>query len=175
MRFKDIPQFTPDGNYEITVEMRNLEQTIDDYIENYDLELNPDFQRGNVWTKQQQIAWLEFFFKGGKTSRVVYFNCPEWALNLAPDSDIKNMCCVDGLQRLTALLGFLHNEIPVFGYYFKDFEDRLGHDYWIRININSLQYRKDVLKWYLDMNSGGTVHSDTELDRVKKLYDEASH
>lgn len=174
MKFADIPQFTKDGNYEITVELRDLEKTLEGYKRDYNLELNPDFQRGNVWTREQQIAWLEFLFKGGKTSRVIYFNCPDWALNISPDRDIESMCCVDGLQRLTAILGFMHNEIPIFGTYFKDFEDRLGHDYYVRININSLQTRKDVLKWYLDMNSGGTVHSTEEIERVKKLLDEAS-
>ena len=174
MKFSDIPQLTKDGNYEITAELRDLENILDGYKQDYNLELNPDFQRGNVWTKDQQIAWLEFLFRGGKTSRVVYFNCPDWALDVSPDRDIENMYCVDGLQRLTAILGFLHNEIPIFGCYFKDFEDRMGHDYYIRININSLQTRKDVIQWYLDMNSGGTIHSQKELDRVRALLDDKS-
>ena len=31
------------------------------------LQFNPDFQRGHVWTEGQQIAFMEFLLKGGKT------------------------------------------------------------------------------------------------------------
>ena len=37
------------------------------------------------------------------------------------------------------------------------------------IHINDLQSEKDVLQWYLEMNSGGTPHTQEELDRVKLL------
>ena len=37
------------------------------------------------------------------------------------------------------------------------------------MNINNLQTRKEVLQWYIELNSGGTVHTDAEIDRVKKL------
>lgn len=42
----------------------------------------------------------------------------------------------------------------------------------IKFNINDLMNRKDVLKWYIEMNSGGTVHSKDEIDRVTKLMNE---
>lgn len=37
------------------------------------------------------------------------------------------------------------------------------------MDVNCLQTRKDMLQWYIDMNSGGTVHSEEEINRVKKL------
>ena len=173
MKFSDIPTFISNGNYEIDVPLHTLKRQLKRFKEDYGLELNPDFQRGNVWTKEQQIAWLEFFFRGGKTSRVIYFNCPaynnSWNDNIAPST----MVCVDGLQRLTALLGFLNNEIPIFNTYYKDFEDVLRDaTHSIKININDLMDRKNVLKWYIEINSGGTVHSKDEIDRVTKLMNE---
>jgi hypothetical protein len=41
----------------------------------------------------------------------------------------------------------------------------------IKFNINDLQYRREVLQWYLDMNTGGTVHSKEEIQRVKHLLE----
>ena len=82
------------------------------------------------------------------------------------------MVCVDGLQRLTTFLRFIHNEIPVFGHYYREFTDSGRTLYSIKINVNSLKKKKDVLKWYIEMNTGGTVHSDEEINRVKKLMED---
>ena len=73
------------------------------------------------------------------------------------------------------MLGFLNNEIPIFNTYYKDFEDVLRTaTHSIKFNINDLMSRKDVLKWYIEMNSGGTVHSKDEIDRVTKLMNECN-
>lgn len=174
-----IVPFIESGDYEVNVGLKYIEMILKDYEEDYGLELNPDFQRGNVWTEQQQSAYMEFLLKGGQTARVIYFNCPFF--NRGNLEDYKNgkyempMQCVDGLQRLTAIRKFLSNDIKVFGYYLNDFDDKdilLRRMYGIRFNINKLQTRKEVLKWYLDFNTGGTVHSKDEIDRVKKLLEE---
>jgi hypothetical protein len=84
-----------------------------------------------------------------------------------------NMVLVDGLQRITAVLMFLHNEIPAFGVYRKEWEGRLsmtGPDF--IFVVNDLPTREKVLKWYLNMNSGGTVHTEAELDKVRELLRE---
>ena len=167
--FKNIEQFTY-GQYEVDIHVRHLEKMLKSYEEDYNLELNPDFQRGNVWTKEQQIKYVEFFLRGGKSARVIYFNIGEWSFN--KNTDIPQMVCVDGLQRLTAILRFLRNEIPVFGHFYNEFEDNIPLDHTLKFNINNLAYKKDVLKWYLEMNSGGTVHSNSELERVRKMIEE---
>lgn len=166
-KFSNITKFTI-GTYEFDVNVRLLIDVLKSYDRDYVLELNHDFQRGNVWTEEQYIAYLEFFFKGGRSARVIYFNIGEWSNN--PNTDIPHMVCVDGLQRLTAFIRFLNNEIPVFGSYYREYEDELNDT--IKFNINNLAYKKDVLKLYLEMNSGGTVHSKEELERVKEMIDE---
>ena len=169
MKFADIPQLTY-GTYEVDIHARYLKKALESYKEDYGLELNPDFQRGNVWTEEQQIAFVEFFLRGGKSARTIYFNIGEWSNE--KDTDIPHMVCVDGLQRLTSMLKFLNNEIPAFGAYFNEFEDRIANENTFKFNINNLAYKKDVLKWYLEMNTGGTVHSDAEIQRVTEMMKE---
>lgn len=72
-RFGDIPQFTRDSNYKVNMDIRRIPDWIKEN-EGYGLQLNPRFQRGHVWTEQQQIAWLEFFLRGGKSGIEIYFN-----------------------------------------------------------------------------------------------------
>ena len=76
--FKDIPRFTKTGSYQVDIPLNHLDNYIKEMQDDMGLQLNPIFQRGHVWTKEQQIAYVEFFLRGGKTSRIVYFNCPYW-------------------------------------------------------------------------------------------------
>ncbi|MBZ9693351.1 DUF262 domain-containing protein [Clostridium sp. M14] len=174
-----IKPFTEKGNYEVNISLKYLETTLKDYFDDYGLELNPDFQRGNVWTEEQQIAYMEFFLRGGQTARVIYFNCPFFISGTI--DDYKNgqyempMVCVDGLQRLTAIRKFLKNELPVFGYTLNEFEDKdilLRHRHELKFNINNIKTKKEVLQWYLDMNNGGTVHDKEEINKVKRMIKE---
>jgi len=41
----------------------------------------------------------------------------------------------------------------------------------LKMNINGLQTRKELLTWYLDLNDGGTVHTKEELDKVKEMLE----
>ena len=169
MKFSEIPQFTRSGHYQVNTAWRYLEKTIDDYINELHLQLNPDFQRGHVWTREQQIEYVEFILRGGKSARTIYFNCPNWHIGYDPNAEF---VCVDGLQRLTAAFAFLHNEIPVFGHYYNEFEDQLPFDIDFLFNVNDLKTKAEVLQWYIEMNSGGTPHTSKEIERVKKLLEQ---
>jgi len=171
MKFAEIKPFICYGKYEINIPLSYLKEKIEKFKQQYNLEMNPDFQRGHVWNIQQRISWVEYFFKGGVTGRVIYFNC-SWFLD-NEKSGYDNMVIVDGLQRLTSFLMFLDNEIPIFnGHYYKDFEDKLrvadACDN-LKFNINDLKTKKEVLEWYLQMNTGGTIHSQEEIKKVKNL------
>ena len=43
-KFKDIPQFTRDGNYQCDVNISRVPRWIKDMEEDMNLQLNPDFQ-----------------------------------------------------------------------------------------------------------------------------------
>jgi hypothetical protein len=85
------------------------------------------------------------------------------------------MVIVDGKQRVEAVLGFLNNEVKAYGYYRNEYEDEWN---WFHssfhFHVADLKTRKEVLQWYLDMNTGGTMHTDEEVEKVKKLLKEAS-
>lgn len=166
MKFVDVPQFTSVGNYQVNMPLRYLSQRIEEWIKDDNLQLVPDFQRGHVWIEEQQVKYIEFLLKGGNSARVIYFNHPGWMTGFQGD-----FVCVDGLQRLTACLRFLNNEIKAFETYYKDFEDKIPMDIDLLINVNNLKTKKEVLKWYLEMNSGGTVHTEEEINKVKRLLE----
>ena len=170
-RLKDIPQFTSDGSYQIDLPATSLAKWVEDMENDCHLNLCPDFQRGHVWTREQQVKWLEYFFMGGKSGKILYFNCPSWRISVK-QGDYDEFVCVDGLQRITAIQLFIRNELPIFGTYFSEFEDPIFFHRWmVKINVNDLKTKKEVLQWYIEMNSGGTPHTEEEIKRVMQLME----
>lgn len=166
MKFRDIPQFTKTPGYKVDIGLEDLKDRVEREIQKKGLQLNPTFQRGHVWTEEQQIRYIEYILRGGESGRDFYFNHPGWFRDWKGD-----YVCVDGLQRITALLRFLDNEIPAFGCHLKDYEDYLPFDIMFHWHVNDLEKTEDVLTWYLEMNSGGTPHTQEELERVRKMLD----
>ena len=173
-KFRDIPQFTSDGCYQVNYPIVSLVKCIEEEVETMGLQLNPNFQRGHIWTEEQQIAWIEYHLRGGKSGNTIYLNYPFWRSIREPrESEYKDYVCVDGLQRITAAQRFVHNEIKVFGSYFEEFEDSVRTlQQTMILNVNDLKTEKEVLQWYVDMNAGGTPHTNEEIERVKKMIKE---
>lgn len=96
---------------------------------------------------------------------------PSWN-GFTPSTQYDDFVCVDGLQRITAVLEFMSNEIKVFGSYYREFEDSMPSNAELFFNVNNLQTEKEVLQWYVDMNAGGTPHTNYEIERVRNMIRE---
>jgi hypothetical protein len=158
-KLADIPQFTR-ANYSVHVEWSYLEKHFETFPE---MELDPPYQRGYVWTQEQQIAYLEYQLRGGISGSDIFWNCTTWDTTMDTPVEL-----VDGKQRISAVLGFLHNKIPAFGRLFKEYED---HKHGLRahlarfyFHIHSLTDPLEVVQWYIDMNTGGSVHTPKDLE-----------
>jgi hypothetical protein len=161
-KFNLIPQFTRPANYQVDI----FWSYVEDWVNKQDfvVDIDPDFQRGHVWTEEQQVRYVEFILRGGASSRDIYWNCSSWMTDFDTPLEL-----VDGKQRIQAVRKFMKSKIKAFGYYFKDFTDRLPLSASFRFHVNNLKTRADVLQWYLDLNDGGVVHTSDELNKVRKL------
>lgn len=162
MRFADIPEF-PRAHYEIDVSLADLIWHLERWTERYHLTLDPDFQRGHVWTEEQQIAYVEYLLRGGEVGKVIIVNAPGWKAGKITKVEV-----VDGKQRLTAMVRFMTNEIKVFGHFFRDYEDHLPFMLGFKWRVVDLT-RLGILELYLSLNGGGTQHTPEELERVREL------
>ena len=176
MKFSDIPKFTRPANYRINVSWDYFPNLIDKWTNEWkgdsegNLNLNPEFQRGHVWTRKQQIAYVEFKLRGGYGANDILFNCVGWMGKFEGP-----FVLVDGKQRIEAVFQFLNNKLKVFEkYYRKDFEGRISSDTDFIFHVNDLKTEEEVLNWYLELNSGGTPHTKAELDKVKKMLQKIS-
>ena len=174
----------PKCNYSVDVGFDDIEWMIEKYKTNYDgFEENPDFQRGWVWTREQQIAFIESYIRGGvgDTTRTITLNCSDFQRDQVADSDLKGFVIIDGLQRITAIRQFMKDEFTVFndvveGGVTKDFFNgsrfNLKSQQGVRFNVMNFQYKSELLDYYLAINAGGTVHTKEELNRVRKMRDQ---
>lgn len=168
-KFSDIPHF-PRSHYEVDVSWGDLETTIKHYVERDGLNLDPEFQRAHVWTRAQQVAYVEYILRGGEVGKNLTFNCPGWQTKL----ELGAYEIVDGKQRLEAVRAFLRGDFPAFGHRYSEYTDHVRlHIGGFKWRICSLETRPEVLQLYLNINAGGTPHTADELDRVRRMLEEA--
>ena len=169
MRYRDINSFRP-PSYQVDVGWAVLDEQLARWMrEKPGLNLDPDFQRGHVWTPEQQTAYIEFILMGGSSGKEVYFNCPGWM----DGTYIGPFEIVDGKQRINAVLDYMRGKVTIFnGLTAHDFEDK--PDILVarfRFHVNHLESRAEVLRWYLALNTGGTIHTPEEIARVRALLE----
>lgn len=175
------PLMIPHAAYEIDVGWDSLEGHLAREM-SAGLDLDPDFQRGHVWTMAQRVAWVEYVLTGGeigKTLLVAHIGKRAHDANAA--GKINGYCLVDGKQRLTTARMLLRGDLRVFpraecpeGYTWSEIDDGvkrlyIGRFQWRLVVVDS---RADLLRLYLRLNAGGTPHAPEEIARVSAMLAE---
>jgi len=168
------------ASYEVDTQLKHIKSQLESLGKDYGgLEMNPDFQRGYIWTEAQKTAFIENILRGviPSSAMLVQFNCPNFSENSCMGDLPRGFQCIDGLQRITAVYDFLDGKVKPFGLSITDldntsFDMRRGV-FRFRLAIHDFKFKADLLQHYLDYNTGGTVHSADEIERVKKMRDAA--
>lgn len=175
---------TPANYYQVDVAATRLQDWVDSNQRDLgslggNVSMCPDFQRGHVWTSAQRTAYCESFMRG-QAPALLIFNCPSFhgatdtGLGDLPRHELQ---CIDGLQRFTALTEFAAGRVLVFGGRSVADFSQTPFDlqrFRAQVRVYSFQSRAELLSFYLDLNSGGTVHSQEELTRVRGLLESAT-
>lgn len=96
----------------------------------------------------------------------IFWNAKGWSRGTSEVLEI-----VDGKQRLDAVLGFFADKVLVFGDYFHNFDGHLSLSDEFHFYINDLEDPKDVVQWYIDLNTGGSIHTEKDLSPAYKWLD----
>ena len=140
-------------------------------LEYYNVDMNPDYQRSHVWSREQRQEYIGFILQGGTTPPIV--------INKTNEVDC---AVVDGKQRLTSICKWLDGEFPALTHdrrevhveqFREDKTSWIGLNTSITIEVGFVDLtRAEVLDYYLRLNSGGTVHDEEEIERVRELLEE---
>jgi hypothetical protein len=163
--------------YASDTRIQDIDNTLERWDQSYGVDLNPDFQRGHVWSLEQQQNFVSNFLRGFFPHQgvIIQFNSPSFLLNRKPicdGLDPSKILIVDGLQRLTALRRFVAGEITtregVSHEMLEKYEVPVAETH-VRMVILRIPSREKLLKYYLDINNAGTPHTKDELDRVRSM------
>lgn len=131
------------------------------------LDSAPDYQRGYVWSEEDQQRYLDTLMAGRDLGRFLVVNRPY------PLADQ----VLDGKQRLNCLMLFARSEISWRGAYWHELSrgdrGRLESRVIQIARLDARSYtRADLLRIFLEVNAGGVPQSDAHLDYVRSLLAE---
>ena len=163
---REIGEFVHHRN--VDHDMRYLSELVKD--PEFPWDLDPDYQRGHVWTLRQRELFLGHVIENGQTPLVWV---EEGAHGLGPYR------VIDGKQRIMSFLMFIEGTVAAElsdgrKISYRDF-DEIDRRFCpsIRVALVHFGTRAEELRFYLKLNRGGSVHTDEEIDRVRALLAEA--
>lgn len=166
-----IQENVPDCTYHVNVSLGHLL----DSINQYGIDLDPDYQRGHVWTEEQEQKFVGALLENYKAIPPFWFNWTSKEYH-RDSSEI-----VDGKQRINSCIRWLKGEIHAVcpcgievEYRELDKVSLRGLATYVTMNWNFVELsRKEVMQFYLRLNNGGTIHTPAELDKVRRLVEES--
>lgn len=131
--------------------------------------LDPPFQRGAVWTKDQKVAWIETMLRG--------VGLPALFVNQFPGDHPTygfREVVIDGQQRLRATAEFMRDKFRVRGELWSEqtkvWRRQFCHS---RSMCNVVLCKYDTLKecaeLYLKLLTAGTAHTPAEIEKARQF------
>lgn len=132
------------------------------------INIEPDYQRGNVWEMEDKIKLLDSIFNN--------IDIGKFAI-IERDAGEHYYELLDGKQRLLALIEFYENRYQYNGVYFNDLHWK---DQWHFTTYSiSTGYvtgkitQKQKYEYFLKLNTGGKPVDPSHLEKVRELFDNA--
>lgn len=139
------------------IELRFSE--IPEYIER--MKITYEFCMDNEWQVRKELMnpdrietdkefpkkYIEYLLSRGGEYKTFYINI---------DKGLNRMDLIDGRRRIQAILGYLNNEIEVYGSYYRDFSERdkeeIDRDIIFKISISEIRSKVEILRYYNELN-----------------------
>lgn len=124
---------------------------IRDWNQNKRLELRPDFQRNEVWSKAAQIMLIDTIIRGIPIPKI-------YIKSIMSEGNTYRIV-IDGQQRLTAILKFVQNEMPLGKPY-------VGEHVGKKFNELPDDLQNEILRYKIDINE---IFNPTDAE-IRDLY-----
>jgi hypothetical protein len=173
------------------------------FRDTFGLDLNPEYQRGDVWTEDQRVALIRSWLTGTPTG-VVIFNdrtTPEWkqANGYDPTDRGEPMyACIDGKQRITTAYMWYDDALAVPASWFpadvvtstENTEDgpyvrisgltksarlKFANRAHLSIAMAKVATVADEAEIYLLVNGGGTPQSEADMGNAARVASTDAH
>lgn len=136
----------------------------------FGLDMSADYQRGNVWTEADKVALIDSIFKNVEIGKFVFLHLPFKANSPGYE-------CLDGKQRMMALVEFYEGRFKYKGFRYQDLCWRDQH-YFKHYAVSVAQTKRELTQkqkydYFIRLNTRGKPMDQAHIDCVKKLYSKA--
>ena len=132
----------------------------------FGVDLNPDYQRGNIWDNDDKVNLIDSIFNNNEIGR--------FCLNRREYSKDKLYEIIDGKQRLTTIIEFITNKFKYKNKYWYELHPRDRDRFTgMRVQIAELQEsnKKIIYRYFLKMNVSGRQQDKEHIEYVKELLE----
>jgi len=173
--YEDWPErIVEDKDIHFNYMQRDLIGVMGMMFSSYGLDLDPEYQRGNVWTMPQKVALVESVFKNIDIGKFTIIKRP-WGSNPDkpehPSGKLYEM--LDGKQRVTALHEFYCGRFKYKGMYFYELHPR-DRDHFKHYPVSYAEANpmtnEQKYRYFLKLNTTGTPVDTAHLRKVRELW-----
>lgn len=163
--------FTIDDDIFIQYQQRDMYSLLNYYFSRYGIDLEPEYQRGNVWNVGQKVRLISSIFSNVDIGKFAIIK-RNWGPNGNKPAQPHLYEMLDGKQRLTALVEFYTGQFKYKGKYYHELSWTDKQQFkWYHVSVaetspltNAQKYR-----YFLKLNTTGTPVDPAHMDRVADM------
>ena len=144
----------------------------------FGVDMNPEYQRGNVWTEEQKVKLIDSIFNNINIGSFVFVEKKWFTDDQKVTSEMFEI--LDGKQRLTAIIDYVSSKFPYQGKYWHELSPYTRNQFEsqgilvgeMKLNRKDKEYnRKRVIEQFVRLNECGTSMDKEILDKAKKMVE----
>lgn len=169
---KSIKRFEENQDVRFNYQQRDLISLLNMMVREYGIDLEPEYQRGNVWSNLQKYNLIDSVFRNIDIGKFAVIKRP-WGSNPNIPDTPKLYEMLDGKQRLTALFEYYTGRFMYKGTYYYELHPRdQSHfkHYTISYAESSPLTKEQKYRYFLKLNTTGTPVDKNHLKKVKELW-----
>jgi hypothetical protein len=143
----------------------------------FGVDLNPEYQRGNVWSDEQKELLIDSIYKRINIGSFVFVE-KKWFHN----NDVTDYMyeILDGKQRYTAILDYIMGKFPYHGKYYHELSPVTRNEFEncqvligeLQLDKNTSEYnKKKVLEQFIRLNECGTTMDKSIIENARKIME----
>jgi hypothetical protein len=167
-----IERLEEDQDVHFNYQQRDLISLVNMMLKDYGIDLEPEYQRGNVWSKQQKYDLIDSVFRNIDIGKFAVIKRP-WGKNPNVPATPKLYEMLDGKQRLTALFEYYMGRFKYRGLYFYELCHRdKGHfkHYSVSYAESAPLTKEQKYRYFLKLNTTGTPVDINHIKKVRELW-----
>jgi hypothetical protein len=170
---ESIERLEVDDDIRFSYSQRDISSLINLYLGKYGIDLDPEYQRGNVWKHHQKISLIDSIFNNIDIGKFAVIKRP-WGPDGSKPLTPKLHEMLDGKQRLTAIIEFY---LGMFTYKGKTFDQLcpLDKQHFKYYSVSEAETEpltdEQKYRYFLKLNTTGTPVDPEHMEKVAMMLD----